>query len=91
MRLELNLGDVLIDTAFNVKIIIAAMQDENGEAKVLAGYEDNTEVVRVFPYIVNHEGRVAIVQENLGEETDAVLGDGYYTWVEDPSLVYVTE
>lgn len=85
MSLALNLGDVFFDKVFGVRIVIAAQQTEDGKV-VLEGYEANSEVERVFQYIEDDQGRVAIVLENVTDETTAVPGDGYYTWTTDPAL-----
>lgn len=87
MSLKLDLGDVVIDKMFSVKAVIVAKADENGKPEILAGYENNSEVWRVFPMIANDEGRVAIVIEDINSGWD--LGSGYYTWTDDFDLVEV--
>lgn len=86
MSLKLNLGDIVRDEAFDHTVIVVAKASDNGEPLILEGYENNPEVKRVFPLIEEPEGRVVIILENGPKAFLQEVGDGYYTWTEDPSL-----
>lgn len=89
MSLELNLGDVVTDSVYGVKVIIVGRRNLDGTLQVLEQYEESPEVVRLAGFLQedNLEGRLAIVVENLGGGMD--VGEGYYTWIDDPSLAAV--
>lgn len=84
MTMELNLGDVVIDHKYGVKVIITARKDENGDLHILEGYEDNEETLRCAKFITDEDGRSVIVIDSMTSLLD--VGDGYYSWVNDPSL-----
>ena len=84
MTMELNLGEVVIDHKYGVKVIITARKDQNGDLHILEGYEDNEETLRCAEFITDEDGRSVIVIDSMVSLLD--VGDGYYSWVNDPSL-----
>ncbi|XKX17427.1 hypothetical protein MVUOKPPV_CDS0030 [Klebsiella phage phi1_175008] len=84
MTMELNLGDVVVDYQYGVKVVITARKDENGDLHILEGYEDNEETLRCAKFISDEDGRSVIVIDSMASVLD--VGDGYYSWVNDPSL-----
>lgn len=86
MSLKLNLGDIVRDSDWDQIIIVVAKRDADGNPVILEGYENNAEVKRVFPLIQEPEGRVVIILESGPNAFLQGVGEGYYTWTEDPSL-----
>ena len=84
MTMELNLGDVVVDYQYGVKVVITARKDENGDLHILEGYEDNEQTLRCAKFITDEDGRSVIVIDSMTSLLD--VGDGYYSWVNDPSL-----
>lgn len=84
MTMELNLGEVVIDHKYGVKVIITARKDQNGDLHILEGYEDNEETLRCAKFIFDEDGRSVIVIDSMASLFD--VGDGYYSWVNDPGL-----
>lgn len=86
MGLKLNLGDIVQDTDWDHILLVVAKADANGNPVVLEGYENHPEVARVFPFISDADGRVVIILENGENAFLHQVGEGYYTWIDDPNL-----